>query len=122
MNSLEATDQASLAVAKSPSTRVSLADIEANIAAEYSFTGEQAVGGVPTVPALALLSISIIVLRNGFTVIGKSAPADAQNFDRELGRRFAREDAVRQIWPLMGYALRERLASMTPSTSGPQAN
>lgn len=126
MNSLEATDQASLAVAKSPSTRVSLADIEANIAAEYAFTADSAVNNdrskaaVPLVAALSLLSICIIVMRNGFTVIGKSAPADAQNFDAELGRRFAREDAVRQIWPLMGYALRERLASMTPQ-QGPSS-
>lgn len=112
MSSLKATDEASLAVVKSPSTRVSLADIEANIAVEYGNTAEALLQGVgPGHDSLKLLTIWIIVLKNGFTVIGKSAPADAQNFDAELGRRFAREDAVRQIWPLMGYALREKLAS-----------
>ncbi len=25
------------------------------------------------------------------------------------GRTFAKEDAIRQLWPLMGFALRERL-------------
>ena len=30
--------------------------------------------------------------------------------EAELGRELAYEDAVRQMWPLMGYALRERLA------------
>ena len=110
MDSIKATDAASLAVAKSPSTRVSLADIEANIAGEYSGTGDRMFPGSPMLPSMALLSVCVIVLRNGFTVIGKSAPADAQNFDADLGYKFAREDAIRQIWPLMGYALREKLA------------
>lgn len=90
--------------------RVSLEDIEANIAARYDFTADKAVGdGAPIVPALALLSLCILVLSNGFTVVGKSAPASKANFDPVLGRKLAYEDAVRQIWPLMGYDLRERL-------------
>ena len=56
------------------------------------------------------LTVCLIILRNGFCVIGKSAPADPNNFNVELGRKFAREDAIRQIWPLMGYAKREELA------------
>jgi hypothetical protein len=42
-------------------------------------------------------------------VIGKSAPASPENFNAELGKKFAYEDAVRQLWPLMGFALRDRL-------------
>lgn len=61
--------------------------------------------------SLRLLSICLLVMRNGFTIVGKSAPASAANFDPELGRKFAYEDAVRQLWPLMGYALRDRLAA-----------
>lgn len=115
--SIEASDQAAAAVATSPTTRVSLADIEMNIAHEFHMTGAQAFE-VATYPAedlpdhldsLRLLTIHVVVLRNGFTIIGKSAPADAVNFNAELGRKFAREDAIRQIWPLMGYALRQRL-------------
>lgn len=109
--SIEETDQASLAVAKSPSTRVSLADIEANIVGEFSSTAEKMFPGMPTPQPMALLTVCVIVLKNGFTVIGKSAPADAKNFNAELGHKFAREDAIRQIWPLMGYALREKLAA-----------
>lgn len=90
--------------------RVSLADIEANIAAQYDFTADKAVGsGVPLMPSLPLLSICILVLKNGFTIIGKSAPASRSNFDPELGRKLAYEDAVRQAWPLMGYELKQRL-------------
>jgi len=34
---------------------------------------------------------------------------DAANFDMNLGRKYAFEDAIRQIWPLEGYLLAERL-------------
>lgn len=107
-SSLQITDDAAAAVQKTPN-RVSLQSIEDKIAAEYSFTADAAVGNAPIVESLKVLTICIIVMNNGFTVIGKSAPADADNFNADLGRKFAREDAVRQIWPLEGYALREKL-------------
>lgn len=59
---------------------------------------------------LAYLSICLLVMNNGFTVIGKSAPASPANFNADLGRQFAYEDAIRQLWPLMGFALRDKLA------------
>lgn len=108
MNALQTTDDLSRAAAKTPN-RVSLDDIKANISAEYFLTGDAAVGDAPAVPDLKVLTICILVMKNGFTIIGKSAPADPDNFNPELGRTFAREDAMRQAWPLMGYALREKL-------------
>ena len=103
--------------------RVSLADIEANILGGSFVTGEQfmfaggeqfrtgdaSIEGTPGEQTLRSLTICLLVLRNGFTIIGKSAPADPRNFDEQLGRKLAHEDAVRQVWPLMGYELRERL-------------
>jgi Phage protein (N4 Gp49/phage Sf6 gene 66) family len=103
--SLAATDAASAAVAVAP--RVTLADIEAKIVDRYYFTGADIGGG----DALSVLTICILVMRNGFTVIGKAAPASPENFNAQLGRDFAYEDAVRQIWPLEGYLLRESLHS-----------
>ena len=119
MDSVQLTDQQSQAVVKSPGTRVSLADIEANIAGEFYMTANKAMPeAMPSTiesfisyDSLKVMTVCFIVLRNGFTVIGKTAPADAQNFNAELGRKFAREDAIRQIWFLMGYALRDRLAA-----------
>jgi hypothetical protein len=61
--------------------------------------------------ACCVLTVCLVVMRNGFTVLGKSAPASPENFDAELGRKLAYEDAVRQIWPLMGFALKERIAN-----------
>ena len=98
--------------------RVTPADIEANIASEHFFTAEQGAfaafdppRGSDVVPSeLSLLTFCVLVLRNGFTVTGESACASPENFDAALGRKIARENAVQKIWPLMGYALKERLS------------
>ena len=93
--------------------RVTPADIEANIAETVYFTGSDgrfgATKSAHSGDPLRLLTFCVLVLRNGFTVVGKSACASAENFDAELGRKIARQDAVNQVWPLMGYALKERL-------------
>ena len=65
--------------------------------------------GAPQFTALDLLTFCVLVLKNGFTVTGESACASPENFDAELGRKIARQNAVQKIWPLMGYQLRERL-------------
>jgi hypothetical protein len=51
------------------------------------------------------LTLCLLKMKNGFIVVGKAAPADARNFDAEVGKRFAYEDAFKQLWPLMGFAL-----------------
>jgi hypothetical protein len=109
MSSLQQSDAEAAAVAVAP--RVSLADMEAKIAARYDFTAGKALEalGMPTLEECNILSVCILVMRNGFTVIGKSAPASPLNFNADLGKKFAYEDAIRQLWPLEGYALRERL-------------
>lgn len=109
--------------------RITPADIEANILAQYFFTaadgviGEACANCPPDAPlgdivcwdghrseeSLPLLTFCVLVLRNGFTVTGESACASPENFDAELGRKIARQNAVAKVWPLMGYALKERL-------------
>ena len=91
--------------------RVTPKDIESNIAGEYFFTADQATKECPQFDQLRLLTFCVLVLKNGFTVTGESACASPQNFDAELGRKIARQNAVGKMWPLMGYALKERLAS-----------
>lgn len=58
---------------------------------------------------LDLLTICVLVLRNGFTVTGESACASPENFDAEIGRKIARDNAVQKIWLLEGYLLKQRL-------------
>lgn len=98
--------------------RVTPQDIEANIETAFFFTGKDAVIRLPdmfsqnqvdAIKHLELLTFCVIVLKNGFTVTGESACASPENFDAELGRKIARENAVNKIWPLMGYALKQRL-------------
>lgn len=103
--------------------RIRPADIEANIASEHYFTGFDGAAHagehakyapdweVPrTIQALNLITFCVLVLRNGFTVTGESACASPENFDAEIGRRIARENAVAKVWPLMGYELRSKLS------------
>jgi hypothetical protein len=108
-SSLETTDRrgAEGAVAE----RVTLDDLKAKITSANYTTGDNIYG--PTAadpleqrcpPSLACLTICVLTLDNGFTVVGKSAPMSADNFDAAKGRQFAYEDAVRQMWPLEAYA------------------
>lgn len=56
-----------------------------------------------------LLTICVIRMKNGFEVIGKAKAADPRNHNSEAGKRYAYEDAFRQLWPLEGYLLCEKL-------------
>ena len=110
--------------------RITPADIEANIASEHYFTAADGVAGAFTNAQVAqgrgvypdeigqlktelrLLTFYVLVLRNGFTVTGESACASPENFDAEVGRKIARQNAVNKVWPLMGYELRSKLAGL----------
>jgi hypothetical protein len=55
------------------------------------------------------LIVCVLKLRNGFTVTGESAAASPENFDEEIGRKIARENARDKIWMLEGYLLKQQL-------------
>lgn len=90
------------------------------IASVHYFTAAQGVNGarwsghpqeidVPH-PSLGLLTFCVLVLRNGFTVTGESACASPENFDPQIGRKIAFDNAVNKIWPLEGYLLKQQLS------------
>ena len=109
--------------------RVTPADLQANIASAHYFTAAQGyreaaiaqvyeLAGIitndtaaPPPASLSLLTFCVLVLRNGFTVTGESACASPENFDAEIGRKIARQNAEQKVWPLMGYELRSKLAA-----------
>ena len=97
--------------------RVTPADIDAAIASEHYFTAADGQCGAVRCfdgiypDALNLLTFCVLVLRNGFTVTGESACASPENFDAEVGRKIARQNAVNKIWPLLGYELKSMLAT-----------
>lgn len=55
------------------------------------------------------LTVCVLTLQNGFTVVGESACASPENFNAELGRKIARDHAKNKIWALEGYLLKQRL-------------
>lgn len=57
------------------------------------------------------MTVCALTLRNGYIVTGESAAASPENFDKEIGRKIARENARNKIWALEGYLLREKLAA-----------
>lgn len=57
------------------------------------------------------LTVCCLTLRNGYQVVGVSACASPENFNAEIGRKIARENARGKIWALEGYLLRSKLAA-----------
>ncbi len=105
--------------------RVTPADIEANIATEAYFTAHEGIEGARAAHGkyqlvrhneneaegpMGRLTFCVLILDNGFTVTGESACASPENFDAEIGRKIARQNAVQKIWPLLGFRLRDELA------------
>ena len=109
--------------------RVTPADIEANIASTFYFTaaqgaekaardnGSYAAGTPAEGQALGLLTFCVMVLKNGFTVTGKSACASPENFDAEVGRKIARQKALEDVYMVMGYELRSKLSQLNTQTN-----
>ena len=112
--------------------RVTTKRIEEVVASEYYFTAADGVAGAAEACALhcyhadvdttkekaplppyqshRLLTFCVITLKNGFTVTGESACASPENFDAEIGRKIARQNAVNKIWQLEGYLLKQELS------------
>lgn len=59
---------------------------------------------------LQTLTFCILTLENGFTVTGESACASPENFDAEIGKEIAYNNAREKIWVLEGYLLKEKLS------------
>ena len=96
--------------------RITPDDIAANISSEHYFTAADGIRGANDLECesgdpLTLLTFCVIELRNGFTVTGESACASPENFNAEIGRKIARQNAVQKVWPLMGYELRSKLSA-----------
>lgn len=62
-------------------------------------------------PSGQVLRWAVLTTRNGFAVTGRpSASVSSANDNAEIGERVAIENATQELWPLMGYALRDELA------------
>lgn len=98
MGDLLTNDELDAALDRSPEERVTLDLIHSKIkSAEYVVHGA------------GTLTICVLTLENGFTVTGQSACANPANYNPEIGRKVAHDNAVKEVWPLEGYLLRQRL-------------
>ena len=87
--------------------RVTLDDLKANIA-DVEIVKTVAKSG-------QVLRWAVLTMRNGFAVTGRpSVAVSPENDDAEIGESVAIDNATNELWPLMGYALKEKLAS-TPA-------
>jgi len=78
--------------------RLTPSDIEAQVIHEqyHVFDGTQ-------------FTVCLLTLANGFNVSGESSCVSPENFDAEIGRKIARENAKQKIWALEGYRLKQYL-------------
>lgn len=112
--------------------RITPADVEAQIVAEYFFTAAHGALGAMNrgeliarnpaelnAPALQMLTFCVLQLRNGTRIVGTNYGAiDPAQHSAERGRADARAQAVEQIWPLLGYELRTHLHAMKGPRTG----
>lgn len=113
-------------VSPSKGQKVMPEDIEAAIAHEFYFSGDDGVKGaaggvfgsytiiradaVAPEQTMKLTTFCVLVLKNGFKVVGISACADPAIYSAEEGYKWARKDAINKVWPLLGYDLCNKLA------------
>lgn len=97
--------------------RITPEDIKALVVGEYYYNAAEG----PVIQAehysiLGRLTICVLVLKNGFTVVGESACVSSANYKESVGRELARRKAEEKIWALEGYLLTERLHQTYKST------
>ena len=58
-----------------------------------------------------VLRWAVLTTKSGYAVVGNpSVAVSPENDDEEIGRKVAFENSKNALWPLMGYALKEKLA------------
>lgn len=101
--------------------KVTPQDIEDEIAFETFFTANDGMIGYAALTGTskeglpvqweevaAHVTFCLLILRNGTKLIGINyGPVDPADFDPVYAQQLARDEAVRQIWPLLGWRMRD---------------
>lgn len=48
-------------------------------------------------------TVCVLTLKNGFEVIGTASCIDPDDYDIDIGKKYAREDAIDQLFELEAY-------------------
>lgn len=84
--------------------RVTPADITANIS-DVEYVKHISKGG-------QVLRWAVITTSSGYAVVGNpSCSVSPANDNTEIGEKVAFENSKQELWPLMGYALKEKLST-----------
>ena len=88
--------------------RVTPADIE-NAIKHTEYVKHISAGG-------QVLRWAVLTTQSGFAVVGSpSVAVSPENDDAEVGEKVARQNSIQARWPLLGFALKERLAAVPAS-------
>lgn len=95
------------AVGADKAPRVTLADLEANIAHTEIVKHVTHSGQV--------LRWAVLTTRSGYAVVGRpSVSVSPENDNAQIGSQVAIDNSKDELWPLMGYELKSRLAAAKP--------
>lgn len=84
--------------------RVTPADIASNIRT-VEYVRHRSTGG-------QVLRWAVITTTSGYAVVGNpSVAVSPANDDEDIGKKVAFENSKNEMWPLMGYALKEKLSA-----------
>lgn len=85
-----------------PYPKLALADLHANIAHKEIVKHVTNSGQV--------LRWCVITTQSGFAVTGRpSCAVCSSNDNEEMGEKIATDNAINELWPLMGYALKQEI-------------
>jgi len=85
--------------------RITPSDLEANIS-DVEIVKHVSKSG-------QVLRWAVITTNNGYAVVGKpSCSVSSANDNAELGEKIAVSNSKDEMWPLMGYALKQKLAGI----------
>lgn len=84
--------------------RITLAPIEAEIVDKCFWQ-----------PQNTTVTVCLIKLKNGYTVVGHAACVSTTNFDADLGEKIAYQHAIDQCWSLFGFQLATQLMTEAQS-------
>lgn|ERR1700688_2089153 len=99
------------------STNLTEKDVETQIVSEFSMSAFDAFSKQPNVTdvaerALKCTTICVLILRNGFPIVGSSSCAAPENYDHTSGLAEAKADAMVKLWLCEEYSLRNRLMGL----------
>jgi len=109
-------------------SKITIADVEEQIESESYFTAREGLEGsivlsgttpgwpcedvsqlIP--PRLDCLTICVLVMTNGFVITGESCCVNSEDFDSELGRKYALENALDKAFAYVAYERRSKITS-----------